>query len=107
MARLQQLPVHPKGQQRVGIVGFGQRQAARKLHGLRVIGLAASVRPLEQDFDGSRLHPCFLQHQPQWHAGPFGVTDRAGTPLHAMDLLLEKGAPIAGAFDRGEHRALG
>ena len=70
-------------------------------------GLGAAIAALEQNFDGRRLNTRPFQHQPQWHAGPFGVTDRAGPPLHAMYVFLEEGPPVAGAFDRREHGSLG
>ena len=72
-----------------------------------MIRFIAFVRAHEDNFCRFIVNFGFLQKEFQGHAGPLGMTNRAGAPLHAVDGRLQVGSSIPGAFHCGENRARG
>ena len=72
-----------------------------------MVGFGADVGPLEQHLQRVGFQAGAFQHERERHAGPLGMADGAGAPLHAGLPLGQKRAAVAGALDRGEDGALG
>jgi len=86
---------------------LGKRQASGKGHFIGMICFAAAVHALDENFDSPGTNAGFLQHGAQGHAGPFRVANGPRGPLDTVGLGLQKGTPIAGAFDGGKDGSFG
>src|SRR6266446_2752428 len=85
------------------VVRFFQRNTAREVQVARRtfwIFQFSTIRALQNHFARSRLNFGAIEQDRQRNTNPFGIPDRAKSPLHAVDFGLEKISVVAGALQR-------